>query len=299
MSKNLVSGNLCMDMCVQKTLNIPSCSEDRQCQNPYYSYYSANGYESTFICASNDKDPPLFTAELEIIEFYTHLGKKIEERIHHPLTAEHTINQFIGLADVNFDQKISLAEANNIWLLANNRHTFYMISLAGKSYVPEIKSFCGSFVEVEKILNQVYLKKDSYIESVLPINFNWFWPDWNYRCKIALGILEFFIDATSFNPNDEFGADSLFMCSKIESSFGATFLNEAKITNYNEILNGRELQTKLADVFCKRDEDCFYTKQCHTKCNLNTNKCTSDLIKPQIVHYCEFLKEYLFGLLKF
>jgi len=285
-----------MDMCIQKSIYIPNCAEDRLCPNPYYSYYSAKGFESTFICASRDKHVPLFTKEIEITEFYSLLSKKIEERIHHPPTAEKTMSELIKLADVNFDQKISLAEANNIWLLANNRHTFYMITLAGKSYIPEIKNFCGSFVEVEQILNQIYLKKESYLESVLPINFNWFWPDWNYRCKIALGILEFFIDAVSFNPNDEFGADSLFLCSPIESSFGATFINEAKLTNYNDILNGRELQAKLAGVYCQNDADCLYTQQCHTKCNLNTNKCTSDLIKPQIVYFCEFVQAYLLGL---
>lgn len=293
MSNNMISGNLCMDLCVQKTINLPDCGEDKLCPNPYYSFYSAKGYESTLICASKNKDVKLLRQDIEISDFYRQLNKKIEERIHHPPTVEATMNSLIKIADVNFDQKISLMEANNLWQLVNNKHTFYMIALAGRSYMPEIKSFCGGFVEVEQILNQIYLKKESYLESVLPINFNWFWPDWDYRCKISLGILEFFTDAVSFNPNDEFGSDSLYLCSPIELSFGSTFINEAKVTNYNQILNGRELQEKLANVVCQTDADCVYTKQCHTACNPNTNRCTSDLVKPQIVYYCEFLREYL------
>lgn len=136
----------------------------------------------------------------------------------------------------------------------------------------------------------------AYLESVLPISFNWFWPDWNYRCKISLGILEFFLDAVSFNPNDEFGSDSLYLCSSIETSFGVTFYNEAKITNYNQLLNGRELQQQLSDVYCYSDGDCVYTKMCQTRCNLKTNRCTSDMVKPQIVQYCMFLREYLLGM---
>ena len=32
-------------------------------------------------------------------------------------------------------------------------------------------------------------------------SFNWYWPEWNHRAKISIGILEFFLDIVSFNPN--------------------------------------------------------------------------------------------------
>ena len=56
--------------------------------------------------------------------------------------------------------KINQAEANNLWFLLNNRHTFYMLSLAERAYIPEIKSFCGTCLETEQILNPVYNKKE-------------------------------------------------------------------------------------------------------------------------------------------
>lgn len=289
-----VSGSLCMDLCVTNSLNLPSYSDSKLDPNQFYSYYSIKGLESTLICTQKiQSNTNNIQSNTRLSDFESILYKKIEERLHHPPTVQNIMRRLMEMGDVNQDQKFSLAEANNIWQLVNNKHTYYMLMLAGKSYVPDIKAFCGSLVEVEQILNQVHLKQKSYFDK-LYINFNLNWPEWNYRAKISLGILEFFLDSVSFNPNEEFGSDSLYLCSPIESSFGNTFINEAKLTRYNEILNGRELQRKLADRYCYSDSDCVYTKECHTKCDTKSNSCTSDLVKPQIVHYCNFLREYLF-----
>ena len=133
------------------------------------------------------------------------------------------------------------------------------------------------------------------MDSVFPMNLKWFIPDWNYRCKISIGILEFFLDSVSFNPNDEFGDDSLYLCSPIEHSFASTFINEAKLVNYDEVMNGRDLRELLAEQTCYSDEDCIYTKQCQTRCDFRTNLCTTELVKPQVAYFCSFLRDYLFG----
>jgi hypothetical protein len=128
---------------------------------------------------------------------------------------------------------------------------------------------------------------------VFPSSFKWFWPEWNYRAKHGIGILEFFLDLVSFNPNDEFGDDSLLLCSPIASSFGYTFTNEAKLINFDHLISMKELDSILSNRYCKSDLDCVYTDECLAKCDLSTNKCTSDLVKPQIAIYCTFLKDYL------
>jgi len=121
------------------------------------------------------------------------------------------------------------------------------------------------------------------------------WPKlkWDYKCKIALGILEFFLDAISFNPNDEFGKESLYLCAPIESSFGFTFFNEAKLIEYENLFTGKELEEKLSERKCTMDADCVYTKQCSTKCNTTTQRCTYQLVQPQIIDICRFIKENL------
>jgi hypothetical protein len=108
---------------------------------------------------------------------------------------------------------------------------------------------------------------------------------------MAMGILEFFLDSSVFNPNDEFGQDSLYLCSPIEDSFGYTYFMEAKLLNYDYLMSGRELVKKLDTVHCSQDSDCVYTKSCVTKCI--DNKCSYHMTRPQLVDYCGFVGRFL------
>ena len=121
-------------------------------------------------------------------------------------------------------------------------------------------------------------------------SFNWYWPEWNHRAKISIGILEFFLDIVSFNPNDDFGLDSLYLCSPIETSFGYTFKNEAKLINYDNLISQRELRDIMKQRSCQSDLDCVYTDECAARCELSTNTCTSNLVHPQIFNYCKFIR---------
>jgi len=282
-----------MDFCVTEEMTLPECSQESLPSNKLYNYYSIRGRDSSYICSPLNKDLKLIQPGIERWELENILQKKIEERLHYQPSSEKVLKRMLEMADVNHDGNINLPEANNMWLMLNNKHSFYILALAGKSYVPSIKDFCGSCLEVEKIMNKINVKSESYFQKVLQIKPQWFMPEWNYRCKIAIGILEFFLDAISFNPNDEFGNESLYLCSSIEESFGNTFNNEAMLINYDNILNGRELQKKLLSRYCASDSDCIYSQQCKTRCNLKNNRCTSSLVKPQIVQYCDFLKSYL------
>lgn len=131
------------------------------------------------------------------------------------------------------------------------------------------------------------------MSSIFPDAFRWKWPDWGYRAKIGLGILEFFLDANTFNPNDEFSSDSLYLCSPIELSFGYTFLYEAKLLNYDDLHSVAEFGSLMANKRCSSDEDCVYTSSCKAKCDLDTLKCTSNLVEPQLVAFCRFLRDFL------
>ena len=122
---------------------------------------------------------------------------------------------------------------------------------------------------------------------------NWFKLDSDSRCKISLGILEFFLDAVSFNTNDEFGSDSLNMCAPIEASFGYDRLNEAKLINYESIFTGKQLEAQMSNRLCYSNRDCVYSDECATKCNNQTHKCSSTLTKPQIINFCLFVKKFL------
>lgn len=126
------------------------------------------------------------------------------------------------------------------------------------------------------------------------------------------------MDAPFFNPNDEFGADSLHLCSQIENSFAYTFLNEAKLVNFDHLLNAQEIIERLngkpsryssvrnermsepvakstvrSQHRCSSDLDCAYSGECSFKCDMEAKKCDlSQPIKPQLVLYCEFLENF-------
>ena len=105
--------------------------------------------------------------------------------------------------------------------------------------------------------------------------------------------MEYFIDAISFNSNDEFGPDSLNICAPIESSFGYNSLNEAKLINYESIFTGKQLEARMSNRLCKSDEDCAFSDECITKCNNETRKCSSRVTKPQVINFCVFVERFL------
>ena len=139
----------------------------------------------------------------------------------------------------------------------------------------------------------LFIQKIQLFNIYVQVFSNWFMLDWDSRCKISLGILEFFLDAVSFNSNNEFGDDSLYLCSPIEASFGYNRLNEAKLVNYEHLFTGKQLQARLSSRFCKSDLDCVYSEQCSTTCDVETNTCGFYLTQPQIVNYCAFIHRFL------
>ncbi len=105
--------------------------------------------------------------------------------------------------------------------------------------------------------------------------------------------MEFYLNLLTLNPNDEFGNSSLYLCSSIEKSFGYTFFYEAKVINFDDVLNVNELEQNLNNRKCESDIDCVYNEYCTATCNKHTKKCSGVLNKLQVSDYCNFLRKYL------
>jgi hypothetical protein len=91
--------------------------------------------------------------------------------------------RLIRLSDVNQDESISLAEARTLHSLLMNKNTFFMIMLAGPTYIPKMLSFCGNLVEIERIQSYYLfsIKHDAIFPSIFPKSYKWSWPEWAYR----------------------------------------------------------------------------------------------------------------------
>ena len=70
------------------------------------------------------------------------------------------VRRLLKAGDVNHDERINLAEANNLMLQTSNKHLFFQILFSNKPYGSAIRNFCGGCVEVEQIPNQVRFKSD-------------------------------------------------------------------------------------------------------------------------------------------
>jgi hypothetical protein len=288
------AGQFCFDLCIEKIINK---NTKAYLNNRYHliNYLSqSKNYVSSLICFSNDKYDEI-KLTIDMAEFKIILLDKASNYLNCLPDIDNKIDYMIQLADVNKNKLIDLLEANNLLSLINNRQSFYMIILAGKNYIPRIKRYCGSCIETDEIINFVTLKEEINQENLLSyILKNDTLPKWLNRCKISLGILEFYMDIASFNPNDELGYDSLYLCSQIEISFGYTTDIESKLIDFENLISIKQLENKLENKYCKNDSDCSYNSQCITKCNLNAKKCSSKLNKLQIIDFCEFLKRYLY-----
>ena len=283
-------GPLCIDICIEgKIKNTKTYLNNR------YSLISYNNYVSSFVCLLNDKNDEIKLI-IDLAEIKIIILDKIRNYLNYLTDIDNKIDYMVNLADVNKDNEINLLEANNLLWLINNRQSFYMLILTGKNYIPSIKRYCGSCIETDEIINFITLKEEIQQEHFLSYisNDKTLLPKWLNRCKISLGILEFYIDISSFNPNDELGYDSLYLCSQIEISFGYTFEIEAKLIDFENLISIKQLENKLENKYCKFDSDCSYNTQCSTKCDIKTKKCTSKLNKLQIIDFCEFLKRYLY-----
>jgi hypothetical protein len=98
------------------------------------------------------------------------------------------------------------------------------LKYSGKTYIPRIKRFCGGCIETDEIMNKITLKPDIQAAPIFSLIFSEStMPDWPHRLVISYGILEFFVDLVSLNPNNELSEESLYLCSPIETSFGYTY----------------------------------------------------------------------------
>lgn len=125
-------------------------------------------------------------------------------------------------------------------------------------------------------------------QSVFSKSIYWYKINPLYRLKIAIGIFEFYSEASNFNPNDDFGPNSLLLCSPIEESFGYTFYNNAKLINYDGLMTTVEALRQLGVYSpggvktCRTDSDCVLTDECSFKCDIQQQKCMPRLVRKSI-----------------
>ena len=105
-------------------------------------------------------------------EFKQMIFKLIESRLNHTRTVESIIQRISLFTDSNQDGKLNHPEAATLWSLLNTKHTFYMLVLGEqKAFIPQIKDFCGNFVELEEVVESLSSNDDNCKRKVLFLFF--------------------------------------------------------------------------------------------------------------------------------
>ncbi|XP_013416198.1 protein FAM69B [Lingula anatina] len=200
------------------------------------------------------------------------------------------VTRILDRADVNMDGKVSLAEAKSIWSLLQNSDFFISFIFQNTEFVPKIQKFCGNIFAVEEVPHTYLYDKDnpSYLRWIFANSYQWLQPSWHHRAKIVVGLLEFIMAVYQYRNAGEF-----YICHLDESVVGYTRRYDMRFLGVSQLLPKQTFMKVMQLRQCFSDEDCFYSKTCSSKCDISQHTCSGSLIKPNLFHACQLLREYL------
>lgn len=140
-------------------MQVPKCSNYLSYfSNSTYQYFTLSDPESTLIClpTTNFENYQKIKEGIDMDQFRALIYNKILANINEPNTVERIVNKIFMFTDVNHDFKLSYAEAETLWMMLNQKHSYYILTMIDKSYVPQILDFCGPIIQVEEIKNYLY-----------------------------------------------------------------------------------------------------------------------------------------------
>ena len=177
-----------------------------------------------------------------------------------------------------------------MWALLQHNEFFVLFLFRNSEYVPRLHGSCGDLYAVEKVpVTSLYtMDSNSVLTYFFPEAYTWGFPRWHDRGKIAVGMLEFALDAYQHSS-----AGSFFMCNINPSKIGYSEHFDVKFYDINEMLSKQEVETYFREQPCTTDSDCYLSKTCASACNSETHKCHSRLFHPNLYYICNMLRPYL------
>lgn len=105
--KNEITGNLCMDLCVTKSLKIPQCSNDLSFYlNSTFKYYTLAEQESDLVCSTNIPEIRRIEEGISLEEFKETLFNRIKSKLDDSNKVDKIVNRILYTTDSNHDNKV-------------------------------------------------------------------------------------------------------------------------------------------------------------------------------------------------
>ncbi|XP_077986434.1 divergent protein kinase domain 1A-like isoform X2 [Glandiceps talaboti] len=306
--KGVITGSLCEELCETHTIVFGRCLSHFPSQQVYSGYIKPTGpkqkIKHVIIKFNMEKllsSDPMVRESLynkpekgsSMDDFRVILSAYLERKLG---DGDHSnlLTRIIGVADINYDGKVTLAEAKTMWALLQNSEFFMMMVLKESDHIPKLEGFCGDmFIVEEAMVDRVYgVELPGAINMMLPNSYKrsidqWFTPTWPQKAHIAVGMLEF-VEEIFHGPNG-----NLYMCDLTEHSVGFTDKHEVKVINFANLVPETTLAQILRERRCTQNSDCSYAENCNTVCDSHTQQCTGQLVHPNLQKVCVLLHTFL------
>lgn len=289
-----IAGGMCYELCVQKSIYLHSCSKGKHGQliftindtavvkMPNRYRPGVSSFHDVYLHPEEGISMEQFRAEVN-----EHLIQTLGDGDH-----KHTVDELMERADVNKDDKVSLAEAKTLWSLLQ-QNEFLVLHVFHKSFhVPLVPQFCGEAYLVSNLpepRNRHLYSYRGLLGKLLSYGFqSWLYPGWTERAKIGVGLLEFTLDIYQHHTDGLF-----YLCDANETNIGFTRNHDFLMHDLSDVLPRKMLESRLAGVECVSDDHCKYTEHCKTICDTTKGRCTGNLVRPNLSLVCDILKPYL------
>lgn len=185
---------------------------------------------------------------------------------------------------------MSLAEAKSLWALLKHNEFFMLSMLHGIQHIPSFGGFCGDMYAVQVVnYTPLYTRPaEGWRGTVFSAFRSWGWMNWNYRGKLAVGLLEFVSEIYHHRSDG-----MVLICDASEKAFGYGNSHDLTVVNLNALRPRNELALLIENQPCSTDADCRYMSDCVFRCSVERNTCSADLVWPNLLRICRLLREFL------
>ncbi|XP_062617307.1 divergent protein kinase domain 1B-like [Saccostrea cucullata] len=280
-----IAGTWCHALCEEEVIQLHSCRYE---SGPSLTFQ----FEDTVVKLPHSYKTSSPHSQLPEPLSMSQLDKMLQDLLHSKLgqvDVTGLLQKIYKYADFNNNGKLTYGEANSVWQLLNIHEFFILFVFEEDPIFPLRNGTCGPLYAHQHVKASPLFNKHNktFLDNFFSNTYRWSFPTWDRRVKVAVGLLEYGI-TFSEKYNAKF-----YMCDYVEQCFGHTSLFEVSLVSFENIMSEFMIGNILSQKKCSKDSHCQYQNLCHSLCNKQTGKCTSDIMEPSHTSVCEVLRDYV------
>ncbi|KAJ8039511.1 Protein FAM69A [Holothuria leucospilota] len=282
-SKNVITGNLCHDICQGRALVIEHCLS---CKSDYKvfsgkMFFPDNGEASVLIKQFREENQEKYltpesntTIESLQMKILSNLQIRFGRKQFDSL-----VLSILRVGDHDRDGGISLPEARSVWALLKSNDFLMTIALAENDQVPDLLGYCGNIFLTDRLSsdNLHDIMSGWGLFSSVP---------WVKRVLLTVSLLEFVEDI------QDLSVGNLLLCSISDSGIGMTVGNEVSFYNLEWFRTEADIARDLKYRSCTTHSDCTYGSSCYAQC-ISEGVCVNSGVRTNLKNACELVDKFV------